>query len=131
MDARKLAQCYEEEILPGWDELFGSRLTEHFPGARVVGADLSAGMLDEAADRLGDAVGGLVRSDAQRLPFRPGSMDAVTCVESFHWYPDQTAAAREVAAVLLERTGFEVEHQRRVPRFGPLPWPVLTEARRT
>ncbi|MEO1060539.1 MAG: class I SAM-dependent methyltransferase [Actinomycetota bacterium] len=151
-----------------------ARLIERFPGARVIGADLSAGMLGEAAARVGDSVAGLVRSDAQRLPLRPGSVDVVTCVESFHWYPDQAAAAREVgdllrhdgrfviasiatvsstgarllrraterrgAAVralaphdldrLLDRAGFDVVHQRRVPRWGPLTWPVLTEARR-
>ena len=150
------------------------RLVGRFPDAGVVGCDLSVGMLDEAAERLSDAASGLVRSDAQRLPLRSGSVDAVTCVESFHWYPDQRAAAREVAAVLrpggsfvmasiatvspvgsrllrraterrgatiralapselarlLEQAGLDVVHQRRVPRFGPLPWPVLTEARR-
>lgn len=31
MDPRKLAQCYEEEILPGWDHLFVDFLLEEFP----------------------------------------------------------------------------------------------------
>lgn len=31
---------------------------------------------------------------------------------------------------MLAGSGFEVVHQRRVPRFGPGAWPVLTEARR-
>jgi ubiquinone/menaquinone biosynthesis C-methylase UbiE len=31
---------------------------------------------------------------------------------------------------LLETTGFEVLHQRRIPRLGPAAWPVLTDARR-
>lgn len=31
---------------------------------------------------------------------------------------------------LLEAHGFEVTHQRRIPRLGLIPWPVLTEARR-
>lgn len=151
-----------------------ARLAERFPAARVVGADLSAGMLAEAAERLDGDVAGLVRSDAQQLSLRPGTVDVVTCVESFHWYPDQSAAAREIADLLrpggrfvmasiatisstgarllrraterrgaairalaprdldrlLVRAGFDVVHQRRVPRFGPLTWPVLTDARR-
>ena len=31
---------------------------------------------------------------------------------------------------LLRRSGFEVMHQRRVPRLGFIAWPVLTDARR-
>jgi ubiquinone/menaquinone biosynthesis C-methylase UbiE len=31
---------------------------------------------------------------------------------------------------LLTSNGFEVLHQRRVPRIGLIPWPLLTEARR-
>jgi ubiquinone/menaquinone biosynthesis C-methylase UbiE len=31
---------------------------------------------------------------------------------------------------LLSQAGFEVIHQRRVPRLGPIVWPVLTDARR-
>ena len=151
-----------------------ARLAAAFPGARVVGADLSSGMLTEAADRLGSSAAGLVRADAARLPVRPGSVDVITCVESFHWYPDQGAAAREGAALLrpggrvvmasiatvssvgaqllrrgserrgptiralapsdlrhlLTGAGLQVVHQRRIPRLGPLTWPVLTEARR-
>ncbi len=33
-------------------------------------------------------------------------------------------------AALLDRAGFDVVRQRRVPRLGLVPWPVLTEARR-
>jgi malonyl-CoA O-methyltransferase len=31
---------------------------------------------------------------------------------------------------MLERSGFEVVHQRRIPRLGPAVWPALTDARR-
>jgi hypothetical protein len=31
---------------------------------------------------------------------------------------------------LLDRSGFEVVHQQRIPRLGPGAWPVVTEARR-
>ncbi len=81
------------------------RLGEQFPEATVVGADLSDGMLERAAERAeaDDAVAnlrGFVRADAQRLPLAGGSFDVVTCTESFHWYADQEAAVAELARIL-------------------------------
>jgi ubiquinone/menaquinone biosynthesis C-methylase UbiE len=81
------------------------RLGEQFPDATVIGADLSNGMLERAAERAesDDAVanlGGFVRADAQRIPLASGSFDVVTCTESFHWYGDQEAAVAEVARLL-------------------------------
>ena len=147
-------------------------LASEFPHTTIHGIDLSAGMLREASTRAPDEVG-LVRGDAQLLPFADDSFDAVTCSESFHWYPDQEGALHQVSRVLrpggrlliasiaastaagdralrrwssvagqplralpprrlrnmLERTGFEVTRQRRLPRLGLIPWPVLTEGR--
>lgn len=75
------------------------RLHQRFPEAVVVGVDYSSGMLASAAGRLGsDAT--LVRGDAQMLPLKADSIDLVTCTESFHWYPDQQAAARGLARVI-------------------------------
>jgi ubiquinone/menaquinone biosynthesis C-methylase UbiE len=68
------------------------RLADRFPDAWVLGIDLSAGMLTEAADRLGpvpSARWGLLRADAERLPVRFSSVDVVVCTESFHWYRHQ------------------------------------------
>jgi ubiquinone/menaquinone biosynthesis C-methylase UbiE len=153
------------------------RLRHRFPGATIVGVDLSEGMLSEAADRnaeIGHGIDAFVRADAHRLPFVPASVDVVVCTESFHWYRDQTRVLDGVADVLrpggrlliasiatvtdlgdrllrrtsgsgdrgvravpphrmrslLSRSGFEMLHQRRVPRLGPVAWPVLTDARR-
>ena len=152
------------------------RLIRGFPDANIVGVDLSDGMLTEAAVRLRQDGGDdqpLVRADALQLPFAPSSIDLVVCTESFHWYPDQTAALAELARVLnpggrlliasiatvtgagdrllrgatsaggrtiralpphrmrklLDRSGFEVISQHRVPRLGLIAWPVLTDAR--
>jgi len=148
------------------------RLTERFPGADVVGADYSSGMLDGASRRVGGAAP-LVCADATDLPFRHATADIVVCTESFHWYPDQRRTITSLAEILrpggrlliasiaavtglgesavaavsaaggqpvraltaqhlrdlLIGAGFEVLHQRRVPRFGLVPWPVLTDAR--
>ena len=155
--------------------LLTERLARRFPDAAVVGVDLSAGMLTEAAARV-DCVSlagpSLARADAERLPFRSAAFDVVVCTESFHWYPRQDRVVAELARVLrpggrvviasiatitgvgdrllrrgsgaagstiralpplrlrrlLASGGFEVVHQRRVPRLGPFAWPVLTEA---
>lgn len=151
------------------------RLIDRFPNALVLGADLSAGMLAEAASRVGDDPRqsiGLIRADAQRLPIRGDSVDVIVCTESFHWYPDQRGALEGLARVLrpggqffiasiatttdvgdnalrrvsrlqgqqiwalpprrlrrlLRQSGFEVVHQRRIPRLGLIPWPVLTQS---
>jgi ubiquinone/menaquinone biosynthesis C-methylase UbiE len=149
------------------------RLLERYPDTQIVGVDYSNGMLGEASERIGDGAQ-LVQADAQYLPLRAGSADAVVCTESFHWYPDQARAAAglaellrpggqlliaSIAAVtdagevavrrlsgsggqpiraltprrlrrLLADAGFDVIAQRRVPRAGLVPWPVLTDARR-
>ena len=148
------------------------RLTERFPDAHVIGIDYSAGMLGEAALRVG-ARANLVQADAHELPLRPASVDVVVCTESFHWYRDQAHVVAGLAALLrpdgqlliasiasvtdvgdsavrqlsfvagqpiraltpqrlkrlLTTAGFDVVHQRRVPRLGLVPWPVLTHAR--
>ena len=147
------------------------RLTERFPAAHVIGIDYSAGMLGEAALRVG-ARARLVQADAHELPLRTASVDVVVCTESFHWYRDQAhvvaglaalmrpegqlliasiasvtnvgdSAVRQLSSVagqpiraltpqrlkgLLTTAGFDVVHQRRVPRLGFVPWPALTEA---
>ena len=75
-----------------------ARLRDHFPDADVIGADYSLGMLERAMRReRGDH---LVQADAMQLPLRPGSLDLITCSESFHWYPDQRRAARGLANLL-------------------------------
>lgn len=75
-----------------------ARLRDRFPSAEVIGLDYSIGMLEQAGRRgRGDR---LVQADAMRLPLRLGSIDLITCSESFHWYPDQRAAAAGMADLL-------------------------------
>ncbi|MFT6765014.1 MAG: ubiquinone/menaquinone biosynthesis C-methylase UbiE [Candidatus Aldehydirespiratoraceae bacterium] len=80
------------------------RLHTTFPAAGVVGIDLSDGMLEKAAERLdADDRGGttgFVRANAQCLPLAPGTLDVITCTESFHWYDDQEAAVVELSRLL-------------------------------
>lgn len=78
--------------------LLSARLRRELPGARVVGADFSAGMLARAAAR--DPGLRCVQATALALPFRDASFDAVTSTEAFHWFPDQRAALAECFRVL-------------------------------
>jgi SAM-dependent methyltransferase len=69
------------------------------PEAWACGLDLSAGMLGVAQGRLGGRAG-LVRADAQVLPFRDAAFDAVASSSALHYWPDPERALREVARVL-------------------------------
>lgn len=67
----------------------------HARGVRVLGIDLSAGMVREAA-------GGcwtVVRADAQALPLAGGSCDRVMCNHALYHVPDQVRALRELRRV--------------------------------
>jgi ubiquinone/menaquinone biosynthesis C-methylase UbiE len=68
------------------------------PRARAWGVDLSDAMLGVARERLG-GLAHLETADAERLPFRDGCMDLVTCVDSLHHYPDPARALSEMHRV--------------------------------
>jgi len=54
-------------------------------GGLVVGLDFSRGMLERARRKLTGTPGvALVRAEAARLPFRTGSVNAVTCSHAFY-----------------------------------------------
>ncbi|ASY31958.1 MULTISPECIES: class I SAM-dependent DNA methyltransferase [Streptomyces] len=65
-------------------------------GYTVLGVDLSAGMLHQAAGRLDAAV----RADARALPLAPGSAEAVTAVWLLNLVDDAAPFVAEVARVL-------------------------------
>lgn len=69
---------------------------------RVIGLDLSRGMLEEAvrhtaqfADRLT-----FIRQHASRLPFEEHTFDAVTCIEALEFMPDPRGVLHELVRVL-------------------------------
>jgi demethylmenaquinone methyltransferase / 2-methoxy-6-polyprenyl-1,4-benzoquinol methylase len=99
-------------------------------GHRVVGADLSWGML-------GANHGGapLVQADSSRLPFRTGTFDGVVCGYALRNFGDVDAALSETARVLrpggrlavlevdapasaLLRSGYDVWFNKVVPLIG-------------
>lgn len=71
-------------------------------GARVVGVDLSRGLLGlarEDAD-IASVEPTLVQGDAQQLPFAPGSFDVALSAFGLIYAPDREKAVAEVARVL-------------------------------
>ena len=70
---------------------------------RIVGLDYSRQMCTVAhrkACEIPDGAPGFLNGDAEHLPFADRSFDVVTCGNSFHHYPHQAEAVREMHRVL-------------------------------
>ena len=67
--------------------------------AEYHGLDLSPEMLKMAESKFGGRVA-LVEGAADRLPYADHSFDVVTCIQSFHHYPDPDKAMQEAFRVL-------------------------------
>lgn len=73
------------------------------PSRRLIGLDYSAemcGVAGEKAACIAESPRRFVNGDAEHLPFDDGSFDVVTCSNSFHHYPHQDVAIREMVRVL-------------------------------
>ena len=72
--------------------------------ARVVGLDYAPAMCEVAARKANQAQASscmrFLTGDAEHLPFRSDSFDAVTCSNSFHHYPHQERAIGEMFRIL-------------------------------
>jgi ubiquinone/menaquinone biosynthesis C-methylase UbiE len=89
------------DVATGTGRLPMALLANRFPG-RIVGLDLSLGMLRQAHRKLkpyGDGVR-LIWQDASHLPFDDGAFDAVTCLESLEFLPRPLEALAEMVRVL-------------------------------
>jgi len=82
--------------------VFATRLADEFPEANVWGVDLSLHMLEKGRERLNGLSSRLayVNGDSEHLPFADSSFDVITCNHSFHHYPNQQLAIREMHRVL-------------------------------
>jgi ubiquinone/menaquinone biosynthesis C-methylase UbiE len=77
------------------------RLITHHRDARVFGIDLSESMIRASQHHIAnEARIHLSVADSEHLPFASDTFDYVTCSNSFHHYPDQTASLREMHRVL-------------------------------
>lgn len=90
-------------------------------GGVVVGLDFSRGMLGRAREKVrGQPEIVLVEADAERLPFRPGSFDAITCSHAFYELKGAGAERTvEEAARTLVRGGRFLMMEHEIPeRWG-------------
>jgi ubiquinone/menaquinone biosynthesis C-methylase UbiE len=75
-------------------------LLSHWPDLTVVGVDLSAGMLRQAAAKLRSDRGFWVQADVTHLPFPDEHFDVVLCANSFHYFHSPVEALHEIFRVL-------------------------------
>jgi ubiquinone/menaquinone biosynthesis C-methylase UbiE len=87
------------DIACGTGELERMLLTR-WPKLRLVGTDLSFGMLRQAKNKgMANAVA-WVQADARRLAFPSGYFDVVVCANSFHYFRSAAQSLSEVQRVL-------------------------------
>lgn len=70
------------------------------PGGLALGVDISEPMLARAVRTQAGSQVGFLRADAQRLPFRDSTFDAVTSLAVLQLIPDPSAALAQMARVL-------------------------------
>lgn len=99
----------------------------------VTGLDMAYNMIRRAkykADRIssnGSAITFMV-GDAEQLPFESGYFDMVTCSNSFHHYPNQLQAVREMRRVLKDNGELLIVDGHRDEVLGYLMFEVFVEA---
>jgi len=90
------------ELGCGTGELWASNAARVPAGMRLQLTDLSQGMVDQAAARLGDQplAATFARVDAQSLPYPDGRFDVVIANHMLYHVPDRDTALQEIARVL-------------------------------
>jgi ubiquinone/menaquinone biosynthesis C-methylase UbiE len=89
------------DVATGTGRVPQALLRERFDG-RIVGLDLSRGMLRQARAKLESDLAqvDLIWQDARHLPFDEGVFDAVVCLESLEFLPQPQRALAEMIRVL-------------------------------
>ncbi len=98
------ARCAEVLDVGTGTGTFIQMLIESNQAGRAVGVDFSPNMCAVAHDKAARLGYGhraeFVNADSENMPFEEASFDIVTCANSFHHYPNQAAAVREMFRVL-------------------------------
>jgi arsenite methyltransferase len=97
------------------------------PGGLALGVDISEPMLARAVRAESGPQVGFIRADAQRLPLRDNTVDAVTAFAVLQLIPDPAAALAEMArvlrpggrlAILVPTAGSTARFWRKLPNVG-------------
>jgi len=97
------------------------------PGALALGLDISEAMLARAVRAEAGPQIGFLRADAQQLPLRDGTVDAVVSIAVLQLVPDPAAALAEMARVLraggrlaamVPTAGWAARFWRLLPKVG-------------
>ena len=83
-------------------------IARRFPEAEVVGADLAAGMIEEARRKTPPELAGRVRfevADASRLPYADGSFDLVSLSNMIPFFDELARITAPGGVVLLSFSG--------------------------
>jgi ubiquinone/menaquinone biosynthesis C-methylase UbiE len=87
----------------------------HERGAKVLGIDIDAAMIEEAKKTSPDDIAYFV-APTHSLPFQNKQFDSVTAFSSFHWFKDKTSLL-EIKRVLRENGRFFVINKNDVAGF--------------
>ena len=87
------------DVACGTGELEG-RLLARWPALRIVAADLSSGMLNQAVEKDNERHVFWIHADVANLPLADNSFDFVFCSSSFHYFRSPTRSLREMYRVL-------------------------------
>lgn len=91
-----------------------------FPDAHLVGADSSAGMLEQARAMAGPGeCGAFVRADSAALPFADGAFDVVACTACSHHWHEPAAALAELRRIMAADGLLILAHLQGVALWDP------------
>ena len=115
----------------GGTGVFALRCAEAHTDAEIWALDLSMDMLTKGSHRLGACVERLrfVRGDSEHLPFDDNTFDVITCANSFHHYPNQETAVREMYRVLRPGGRLMIVDGYRDGWWGPFIYDVCVVSR--
>jgi ubiquinone/menaquinone biosynthesis C-methylase UbiE len=85
----------------------------------VSGIDISPGMIEKSRELLGERAD-LKVGDSEHLPWNDESFDIVTCIASFHHYPNPEPVLREMKRVLKHGGSLMIADP-----WAPNPWRFL------
>ena len=102
-------------------------------GIEAVGLDMAYNMIHKAKAKAEGIPGNnsaisFTVGDAEHLPFEPGYFDMITCANSFHHYPHQDRALREMRRVLNTEGELVIIDGHRDDPLGYLIFDVFVDA---